>query len=113
MPTTPKSRAIDAAIASGANQVSGPTFGLKNTEQLEAAALAEAVRKARSKAEVLARASGTYLKGILHITEQVSTPVGGVARTAFLAMDAAESAATVISPGEVSVTATVTLTYEI
>lgn len=104
---------MDAAIGQGANQISGPTFGLKNPGKLEAAALTEAVRRARDKAEVLARAGGVYIKGISEISEQVSLPVGGAVRASFMAMDAMESAPTSISPGEISATATVVITFEI
>lgn len=104
---------LDAAMEEGANQVSSPTFGLKNTEALEAEALREAVRRARGKAEVLAAASGTFLKGIVEIREDVGVPIGGVMRTASFAVDAMEKTATSIAPGEVSVTATVTITYGI
>lgn len=106
---------LDAAMQEGANQISGPTFGLQNPERLEAQALAEAVRKARAKAEVLARASGTYLKRVLHISENVNTPISVAPRAAFTAMDAVmvESTPTSISPGEVTVSAQVSITYEI
>lgn len=104
---------LDAAMEEGANQVSGPTFGLRNAEALEAEALKEAVRRARAKAEVLAAASGAFLKGIVEIREDVSVPIGSVARTAALAFDAMEKTTTSISPGEVSVTATVTITFAI
>lgn len=104
---------LDAAMQAGANQVSGPTFGLTNPEELEALALTEAVRKARAKAETLARASGVFLKRVVHITEHVNTPVGGAMRSLAVADAVAEFAPTPISPGEISVTATVTLTFEI
>lgn len=104
---------LDAAIQAGANQVSGPTFGLSNPEELEAQALAEAVRKARAKAETLARAAGVFLKRVVHITEHVSTPIGGAMRAMAVSDAVAEFAPTPISPGEVSVSATVTMTFEI
>ena len=63
--------------------------------------------------EVLAAASGTFLKGIVEIREDVGVPIGGVMRTASFAVDAMEKTATSIAPGEVSVTATVTITYGI
>lgn len=105
---------LDAAMKEGANQISGPTFGLKNPEALEVQALQQAVRKARVKADTLAEASGVSIKGVVEISEHVNTPVGGAIRATFMAADAVmESAATSISPGEVSVTATVTMTFEI
>jgi len=104
--------ALDAAMQEGANEISGPTFGLKDTAALEAEALQEAVRRARAKAEAIAAASGVFLKGIREIRESVAAPYTPAARSAYAAVDALE-AATAISPGEVSVTATVTISYEI
>lgn len=104
---------LDAALADGANQVSGPTFGIANPERLEAEALAEAVRRARAKAEVLARASGVYLKGISHINEHVALPMSMPVAASFAVADMAERAVTEISPGEVTVTANVSITYKI
>lgn len=103
---------LDAAMQEGANQISGPTFGLKDTAALEAEALQEAVRRARAKAEAIAEASGVFLKGITEIRESVAVPYAPAARSAYVAVDALE-VATQISPGEVSVTATVTISYEI
>lgn len=103
---------LDAAIAAGATEISGPSFGVSNPEAAVERALAEAVRNARSKAETLARAAGVFLKRVLSINETVSTPVGSVLRAT--AADAvAEFASTAVSVGEVSVTATVVITYEI
>lgn len=106
---------MDAAMEDGANQVSSPVFGLKNPEALEMEALREAVRRARAKADTLAAASGAFLKQIIEIRESVSTPIGGELRSPAVvyAFDAAEKTATSISPGEVSITATVTITYGI
>ena len=105
---------LDAAMGAGATQVSGPTFGIRDQDALEARALSEAARRARAKADVLAQATGVFLKRVVSISEQVSNPPGRTLTVAYAALDAAErSAATEISPGEISVTATVTITYEI
>lgn len=102
---------LDAAIAAGATQVSGPIFVLSNPDEAVERALTEAVRNARAKAEALARAAGVFLKRIVNISESVSTPVSAMLRS--VAADMAEFAATPVSPGEVSVTATVIITYQI
>lgn len=104
---------LDAAMAEGANQISGLTFGVKDTQKMEAQALAEAVKHARKKAEVLAEASGLFLKGILHVSEQVNRPASMGKEMAFSALTAADRAATPISTGDVSVDAVVSITYEI
>lgn len=104
---------LDAAMEEGANQISGPTFGLQDTRDLEATALREAVKRARAKANVLAEANGVFLKRIAHISEQVSLPAGGAVNTQYMAMDTMAKSATSISPGEVSATATVMITYDL
>ncbi len=105
---------LDAAMADGANEVSGLRFGVTDTKRLEAEALAEAVRHARRKAEVVAEASGVFLKGVAHISEQVTQPPTLGKEVAFsAAMAAADRAATPISAGEISVHATVTISYRI
>lgn len=54
-------KAIDAAISGGATGVSGIQFLASNTEEARRSAMAEAVRQARTEAEVIARAAGGTL----------------------------------------------------
>src|SRR5262245_28519337 len=51
-------RIIDAALAKGANQVSGLEFYSSNADDARHAAIASAVAKARADAEAIARAAG-------------------------------------------------------
>lgn len=105
---------LDIALQKGATNISGPTFGLRNQAELEAKALTEAVRRAKAKAEVMARAAGVFLQRIIHIDEHVTLPFdGGVEFAAFRAAAAADAMPMTVSPGEISVTATVTMTFEI
>lgn len=106
---------LDAALQAGATSVNGPTFGLSNQEEWEGKALTEAIRRARQKADVMAAAAGVFLKRVTHISEHVNAPFGGFAEEAMvMRMAAADSvASTSISPGEISITATVNITYEI
>lgn len=107
---------LDVALQAGATRVNGPTFGLSNQADLEAEVLTEAVRKARKKADVIAAAAGVFIKRITHISESVNAPFGGAMQEemAVMRMSAADSAAsTSISPGEISITANVNMTFEI
>lgn len=87
---------IDAAIAAGANMVNTIQFSASNVDVQRRAALAEAVTRARSDAEALARAAGGSLGRLLELTTE-APPVrpfmgGGMARMA--------AEATPIEPGQ-------------
>lgn len=100
---------IDVAVNNGANRVDGVEFTLADDtrRQLRADALREAVANARADADVLANASNLTITGV----RAVSTGEGGFTphRTE-VAMEAGD-AATTVEPGPVTVTASVTVTY--
>ena len=60
-------RAIDAALANGANMISSLQFYASNTGAARQEAIAIAVRKARSDADAAARAAGGTITGLLEI----------------------------------------------
>jgi uncharacterized protein YggE len=105
-------RVIDAAIDAGANQVDGVDFQLRNDREAREEALRRAVREARSKAATMAEALGVSLGPVLDARE------GGVSveppqfATRMFAMEARASE-TPVSPGEITVSANVTLRYRI
>ena len=104
-------RVIDTGLAAGINNVQGVSFDLKNADAARSQALERAVTQARSKAETLARALGMRLDGIVEVNESgvnVNPPQPMYARAAMM-MDAA----TPVSPGEVSVSAGVTIRYRL
>ena len=96
---------IDAAVAAGANQVSGPVMSSKNAEQLYRQALAKAVDEARARAEVLAKAAGRSLGDIHALVEG-----GAPAPIPFAARDAAEASVPIV-PGQQDTSATVSVTF--
>jgi uncharacterized protein YggE len=103
---------VDAALKAGANQVEGVSFGLRNDLPARERALRQAIEEARRKAEVMAQAADVRLGGTLQIEEggvSIRPPIfsGG----AMFARSA--EAATPVSPGEVGVTASVTIRYRI
>jgi hypothetical protein len=61
-------RAIDAALANGANMINSLQFYASNTESARQEAIALAVRKARSDADAAARAAGGTITGLLELT---------------------------------------------
>jgi len=103
---------IDAGLAAGANRLEGVMFGLRNDQAARAEALTTAVAAARSKAQALARALKVRLVRILEVAEggvQISPPpYRGRAM-----MQAAMSESTPVSEGQVGVSATVMVRWEI
>ncbi|HEY7213824.1 MAG TPA: SIMPL domain-containing protein [Thermoanaerobaculia bacterium] len=104
---------IDAGLGAGANNLEGVAFGLRNDEAARAAALTDAVREARAKAEALALALKVQLVGILEVAEggvSVNPPPYPKAR---FAVAEALSTETPVSAGQVGVEASVTIRYRI
>jgi uncharacterized protein YggE len=106
-------KVIDSASDSGANNINGITFSLKDETFFRSQALAEAAGKARAAAEAIAKALNTHVVGILH-AETAETPTFRPMNRSFAAMAAGPvSAPTPIEPGDMEIHATVTVTLEI
>jgi hypothetical protein len=99
---------LDAAITDGANTLNGLTFGLADPEPALNEARKEAIAAARAKAELLAAAAGVTLGGIVSISE------AGVATDPSPMLRAEASAAPVpVAGGELGLSASITIQYEI
>ena len=99
---------IDAAIAAGADDVSGPQLGHSDSRSVYREALPEAVADARAKAEVLAAAAGYVLGELLELVEGGSAPRGrSRSAPSFGAMLAP------IEAGQEDIVAVVTATFEV
>lgn len=103
---------LDAAVKAGANQATNVRFGFKDETGLRNKALAAAAADARSKADALAAALGVKVSGIESVTEAgVSTPIVYQQPRALAAGVASAAPAPPVEPGELSVTATVTIVF--
>ena len=102
-------KAIDAAISGGATGVSGIQFLASNTEEARRSAMAEAVRQARTEAEVIARAAGGTLGRLIALNSGgVSQPNPRDMNYAVLTSDMSPPPPpTNIVPGELTITAMV------
>jgi len=103
---------IDAGLQAGANRVDGVDFGLRDGGPPQSRALALAVAQARQKAQAIAAALGVHLGEVLAAEEGgggEATP--RFAERGMVAM--AAKAATPISAGQITTTATVALRYRI
>lgn len=99
---------IDEAVQAGANTISGPSFGLRDTSDAQREALTLAVREARQKAEAIARAAGLQIKGIERIVEEgVDVQIRALER----AVPTPAPVPTPIEPGTISVVARVTIIF--
>lgn len=58
---------IDAALAAGANQINSLSFGISGADSARRVALANAVTKARTDAEIMARAAGGTLGELIEL----------------------------------------------
>lgn len=103
---------IDEAVGDGANNVGGLSFIFADDTPLQDKARAAAVEDAKSKAEVLAKSAGVSLGPVLQIQDGYVAGPGPIPVYGVRAM-AAEAKSTPVSVGESSITANVTLIYEI
>jgi uncharacterized protein YggE len=100
---------IDAAVGAGANNSWGISFGLKNPSAAHAQALQAAVTDGRTHADAIAGALGVTISGVNSASEpSFSGPVyeAGAPKAA-----AGPSVPTPVQPGQLDVTADVTLVY--
>jgi uncharacterized protein YggE len=98
---------LDRAIAGGANEMSGVEFIVSEQGKLLDKARAEAIADARRKADLYATAAGMKVGRVMAISEEGSAPP----QRTFQALRA--GAATPLAPGEQTMRAVVTVSYEL
>ena len=103
---------LDALVAAGVNQIGGPDFALEHPDAALDEARAQAMQKARAKADVYAKAAGLSIKRIVAIGEG-----GGYApqppRPMMMMAGARAKEATDLQPGEEKIGVTVNVTFEL
>lgn len=101
---------LDAAVKDGANTLNGVTFGLADPEPALDEARKRAVAEARRRAELLTTAAGVKLGKVESITE-----TNGYAPPfpQFRMEKAAQADSVPVAEGEVSLSASVTITWEL
>jgi uncharacterized protein YggE len=101
---------LDALVAQGANQINGPILMIEDEEAAMDEARAAAVTKARARADLYARALGKKVGRILSVSE-----VGAVRPPMPVAYAEARSAdaSAKIDPGEQTVGATLSVSFEL
>jgi len=105
---------LDAVSKAGANRVNGVQFGTEKADAYELQAIEKAMADAKAKAEVIAKAAGRSVKGVLHVQQGGASSIPPqyypIAKEE-AAMDAG-GASTSVQPGEMEITTTVSVTYE-
>ncbi|MEO8520529.1 MAG: SIMPL domain-containing protein [Acidobacteriota bacterium] len=101
---------IDAAVGSGATSVSGVRFDLKDRVAAERDALKRAVADARGRADAAAAGAGVTVDRVLRIEELRGPGPQDPRPVMMMRAAAAESAQTPITPGELEIRASVTMT---
>jgi uncharacterized protein YggE len=98
---------IDAAVAAGANTISGPSLSRSDADTLYRQALEKAVADAQARAALLAKAAGRALGRVTAIVES------GATDSPVFRAEAARDASTPVVSGAQEITATVSVTYEL
>lgn len=109
-------RVIDTLVSAGANQVYGPSFTLEEPDEAINEARQQAISKAKSRAELYARAVGLRVLRILSITEgggYDGSPPIVFATSASMRSSAPPPPPAPIQPGELQLNANVTLILEL
>jgi uncharacterized protein YggE len=104
-------KVIDALVSAGANQVNGPNFQLSQPESAMDEARVEAMKSARTRADLYAKASGLRVARIVSISESGGYSPQPVMYVRKQAMDVA--AAPPVAAGELEMNVNVTVQFEL
>ena len=104
-------RLLDTLVGFGANQISGPNFLVDAADVALDEARVAAVKQARTRAELYAKAAGLRLKRIISISESGTSEPGPrpMLMTRAIKMEAAPP----VEPGEVALAVNVTVVFEL
>lgn len=105
---------LDALVATGANQINGPTFDIEDKDAVLDEARAKALAKSRARAEGYAKRLGLRVRRVISIDETGGrgAPAPAYARTAAVAQAAADASAP-IAPGENVLSLNLEVVYEL
>ncbi|MGF9700643.1 SIMPL domain-containing protein [Paenibacillus sp. MABNR03] len=104
---------LDAASGAGANNIENVRFTVENPENFEAQVIEKAVANADVKAGAIAKAVKRQLGAVLSVSQGDANVPVFYATESLMAKDVAESAAgTEIETGQVKVSTTLNITYE-
>ena len=105
-------KVLDALVASGANQVNGPSFEIDQPEPVYDQARRDALEKAQARAQMYAKALGLKVRRIVSIDEgggyrpPMPMPMMAMAR-------AKTESDTAVAPGETTLSANLNVVFEL
>ena len=104
--------ALDALVAAGATDLSGPSFSIENDDAAKDLARKRAVERAEARANAYAALYGYDGVKVLSVSESIQGrgPVQQVVMREAMALDTAQS--TPVQPGQVSTGVSITIKYE-
>ena len=105
-------KVLDALVASGANQVNGPSFEVDKPESAYDEARLAALKKAEARAKTYADAMGLRVRRVVSISEGGAMPPPMPMMRA-QAMDAMGKAETSVSPGETVLSVNLDVVFEL
>lgn len=106
-------KVIDTLVAAGANQVNGPSFQIDSPDAAMDEARLEAMKTARARADLYAKAAGLRVMRVLSISENAGwSPPQPQAMFARAEMASAPKSSPVAA-GELEMTVTVNVSYEL
>jgi uncharacterized protein YggE len=102
---------LDALVATGANQINGPSFDIDNKDEGLDEARRKAVDKARARADMYAGSLGMRVRRIVSISEgaRIGPPVPMMG----MSMEKAMDASTPVSPGENVLSVNLDIVFEL
>lgn len=107
-------RTLDSVVGQGGNQLHGISFSIDKADEAMDGARREAMKKARARADLYAQASGLRVARIVSIQEGGVVPPPMPMLAPMMARMAADSVApTPVAAGEVSLTASVTVVFDL
>jgi uncharacterized protein YggE len=98
------STVLDSVVAAGANEMHGAQMSASNPSAAEHQALADAMRAARAKAEVLAEAAGVALGALARLEEEAEFGGSPMPKMRMMAMAESADVPTEIAAGDLTVT---------
>jgi uncharacterized protein len=104
---------IDTAIEAGANRINFLNFTLRDESQARSQAIALAAKNAQTQADSLAKSLGVKLGPVVKATTEAEARPMPMMRMGAMAMSSTMGAPTPVQPNEVTVPATVSITYQI